>query len=790
MILQDKEVIKLIDDNKWDDILLNLKEGKIENPNKLLINGNNLFHIACIRTQTKFIEAVIELCSDNYHNKNIKCKLNPNYLNEENYSGINLYYRYGGTSKKLLGENAVCYLDQNYHGIAEHLIDKIDLLEIYIDTTIKKSCLKDIELVDSTKINYLYHIISKKIKQLEIKIEMENAESKSDDKKTEISRYLNIIKLLITNLADKNAVLYAIMADCETIVYYLMEEKLFDPLVKLQNGANPLTLSTIKKNKTLVEKILNYYDKYYDDKLGILKILIDSYNDRDNDAPNIFGYISKYTYDSNGRSINICIENKSYDILEVLIGYLEKYRKKNKYYEYHRETDQVNSTYLHNFLISLDSSEDISKFKYILSYLIKYTDLNKQNYEGSTPTHIIFKSGVWKVDYIKEMLKGRKMDLMINDFDNNNVYSYISEEDRAEFLELTSSVVFELNSSMSRASNTDLELHISGKLIDVINSGKISKKTFGLFNPSNLNYMLFTLYLSKKHNNIYIPHRYHSANKKSYDMYMLNMTDYDLSDERSLLTNHVMLFISLSYSYSPHIILWYNRYNYYIDPDLVNIMRKHDEYDPEKKHRYVSLKISILYENFNHANSLIYDRVKREAWRFEPYGLTDIVTDGKKLDETIFSLLKSVYDNNSNNNSEKIKYYSPSDYLSDVKFQLVGNEDNSNIKNFGDPGGYCMAWSIWFVDVVCSNPDLEIPYLMTKYITKDRIYEMFNSEKKQEKNLVTNIYLQYIRQYGRMLDDEKNKILLKIGVPEEDLYNSVTKKDNLRKIKNLLKILK
>ena len=70
MILQDKEVIKLIDDNKWEDILLNLKEGKIENPNKLLINGNNLFHIACIRTQTKFIEAVIELCSDNYHNKN------------------------------------------------------------------------------------------------------------------------------------------------------------------------------------------------------------------------------------------------------------------------------------------------------------------------------------------------------------------------------------------------------------------------------------------------------------------------------------------------------------------------------------------------------------------------------------------------------------------------------------------------------------------------------------------------------------------------------------------------
>jgi hypothetical protein len=48
-----------------------------------------------------------------------------------------------------------------------------------------------------------------------------------------------------------------------------------------------------------------------------------------------------------------------------------------------------------------------------------------------------------------------------------------------------------------------------------------------------------------------------------------------------------------------------------------------------------------------------------------------------------------------------------------------------------------------------------------------------------------NYYLDFIRRYAHKLDDEKNKILLFLGVKKYNLYNIILDDSIIDKIKNL-----
>ena len=108
---------------------------------------------------------------------------------------------------------------------------------------------------------------------------------------------------------------------------------------------------------------------------------------------------------------------------------------------------------------------------------------------------------------------------------------------------------------------------------------------------------------------------------------------------------------------------------------------------------YIIIPIGIELDNGNHANYIVYDIVKSEVERFEPYGYSNpsgFNYEPDKLDERIYNIFKNIND--------KIKYFKPKDYMPKIGFQLLDAVESQTSK-VGDPGGFCALWSIWYVDM-------------------------------------------------------------------------------------------
>jgi hypothetical protein len=178
---------------------------------------------------------------------------------------------------------------------------------------------------------------------------------------------------------------------------------------------------------------------------------------------------------------------------------------------------------------------------------------------------------------------------------------------------------------------------------------------------------------------------------------------------------------------------------------------------------------------------LIYDRKNKEAWRFESYGITDMqgttdINDVANMDKILKNMLENIYG--------KIIYYDPDKYLHGLNFQLVDGEDY--VQNIGDPIGYCLAWSIGFMDIVLTHPEYNVEYIMKNFFSKKQISDIITEEEGFDKKVHTNnYYLDFIRRYGHKLDREKNKILKSIGVKQYDMYKYRFNKIDNKKIMNM-----
>jgi hypothetical protein len=782
--ITESDITKLIDSNDWNVLYDAIANDRVEHPNKLIINGNNIFHMACIRSQTEFIEKIYNLCYPDLNNSDNeikilsdrKCTLNTEMANAEGLPGIHLYYRYGGKSKKLLQLPSICSLDSTYGGIIGYLMYSIDLMEVYIDSAQQHNCLKNIDHYSSAiqiRENIYYPLI-KKINKL-VKNSKHNSKYQID-----IDRYLKIIKLLMKNLSNKKAVHYAIYLKSITVLEYLVNEKLLNPSIRNNRKETPLILAVRLGYIDIVATLLEAYEIIkYKDIEDETDSDINNYITGDSSSTiNMIDQISGYRIFSDDRPINICISNNRNDILKLLINHLNKYRTKMLYKYYHDETDEYNSTYLHNLLVKINKSI-IENIEYdilypALEYLIKYTDLNQINYIGYSSAQLLFINGIWKLDGVKNMLKGRTIDLVKTDVNKKNIYSYISDSDKEEFMEFTKTIILNINTNYSSlgVETDESDMKEINNIIDVIKTDKLlQKKDYGLFYPTQNNYMIFMLYLKNKYSNLFIPHRVYDSGKKNDQLYTMKMTNYPLSDMQMALNNIELMDHAQYYSYSPHLINWHNINHYTVNPELVTILEELKKQDTNILKRFVMIKIlAMLSDSANHSNCVVYDRVKKEAWRFESYGLTDLIEDGGEMDRIIENILEKVFG--------KITYHAPSSYLSNIKFQLADDEDDIKARNLGDPGGYCLAWCIWFVDVICSNiitdRKVTVNYLMKHYITRERYENMFSDVEPHKDDTKSNLYLEYIRQYGHHLDSEKNRILKQIGVSGSGLYSMVT----------------
>jgi hypothetical protein len=231
---------------------------------------------------------------------------------------------------------------------------------------------------------------------------------------------------------------------------------------------------------------------------------------------------------------------------------------------------------------------------------------------------------------------------------------------------------------------------------------------------------IFGIYLSEKYKDLYLPIYNGKDVKPEWNDNML------LPDNLLKYNNNF-----------PWIILWNNENNYWIHPYLNKLINEN-----KKKYKAAFVFISMrLPHGGLHAGLIFYNFITNVIQRFDPYGNTSIV-DGT-MDEILESRLTEGTD---------MKYCSPECYFPVSGFQTLSDENNLMNQKMGDFGGYCLAWSIWYVEHNMINMNVDTKKLIRKTINK-----FMNMNIKP---------MEYIRNYANHISKFRIAYMKKIGIPE------------------------
>jgi len=252
-----------------------------------------------------------------------------------------------------------------------------------------------------------------------------------------------------------------------------------------------------------------------------------------------------------------------------------------------------------------------------------------------------------------------------------------------------------------------------------------------LFQSKFKDMSFYLLYLINKYKKLYYP--------KINDIQLNNLTnisEMNMEWPDTLLENNYIF---------PWIICYENENEYWIHPMLNNLINAQIN---KKKYHFGFCYLSLRLEDGGlHANILIYDFINLTLERFDPYGNT--VNFDKKLDEILEEELTW---------NTKLKYLNPSDYMPVTGFQTVSDELNPYKQKYGDFGGYCLAWCIWYLEHRIINHKIKSKELVLKLIKK-------LSENK-------NTFMEYIRNYANNLNKGRIKYLNKAGIDPKIISNA------------------
>lgn len=707
--LNDNKILKLINDNKWDDILNFIKKNKIDKNHK--IGMNNIYHLAATKNNKKVIK---------YYLKNHK-----DLLSKNNDDGDNCYH--------ILAKN-------NY----------FDLLKICL-----KKDPESINLVNDDH-NTILHILAK----------ME----------------FNIFEWIIDNIKNLD---YDIVNDEGYTILLL--------LILLSKNSNDIYDKRIKKiikhvDLNVPKQLPPLMFSINHGKEWIIKYLIDNganVNVKDLDfitplilaihknLPNIVESLIK-----NGANINyhgaegdvnplvLAINKNAYDIANIL---LESGFDVNKY-------DRNMDTALH--LIFKKKSVKPS----LISELLYYGDLNIKNIKGDTPLHLLFKNYEW--ENYTNILENKKVDIFIKNENNETPFEYIKDKKLPKFLDITASSF--INSSkinISKKKNLGkIKEHILNNKkstpdkednIFIKNNFHIIRgdyTSYGKFNADITHNIIYTLIILKRNKNLSIPFQYKINDKMKTELMKLQINNVYKSKEGQLMSDVVQIYNDLFYEIAPYIIIWRSKTIYYVNKHLELYTLKSLM---SKKIRFIFFKLTLVSSTTGtHANIIIFDKKTGILERFEPYGNIPYL-ENNEIDEMIKKELQFLEKYSIDNNLE-FKYYSPKDLNHNISFQIISNDGRIEEKKLGDPTGYCLAWTYWYLEMRIKNPNLEPNKLIKLSIRKinEHIYKSNDNNK----------FIDFIREYANSLDKKKNKFMKSANINENNIYNMSLKSNDHEKL--------
>lgn len=276
------------------------------------------------------------------------------------------------------------------------------------------------------------------------------------------------------------------------------------------------------------------------------------------------------------------------------------------------------------------------------------------------------------------------------------------------------------------------------------------KTNISHFSAYTYNYICFLYYILNKYPEIKIPSLGPDQmnGKNLNDLYQELTSDYRTSSiDHSIIRSIIRDYVNHSPILPNHLIVWKNKYTYFISPYIVQGIHETLRKYPDTK--FILLKLTIIsHANFNHANILIYDVKNKYIERFDPYGLVPFI-DSKNIDKLIKEFIEEYFSG--------VIYISPEDTTNGISFQIFSDEGNNKNYMENDPIGFCMAWCLWYVETRVNNPDV-IPKILIERTIQKIIQHGIK-------------FKDYIRNYGNHLDREKNKILFHADIPEKYWYS-------------------
>jgi ankyrin repeat protein len=356
----------------------------------------------------------------------------------------------------------------------------------------------------------------------------------------------------------------------------------------------------------------------------------------------------------------------------------------------------------------------------ILFEIIKKADLNIATINGITPLYLIKKNNL--NDKLKPFIKNNKIT-------NNKI----------------------TNNKITNNKITNNKILYGNKLIN--NIKMISSKNnynYGLFSPDIITNIILIIGMLKKYKNIAIPYQHTFIDKKKYDLNKINLNKSIITDDFDVICDLYTIYNYFFYNFVPYIFLWKDKNLYYF-PHNLRIYSKNILSNNKK--RFIIFKLTLIPNNSgSHANIIIFDKKNMTVERFEPFGYNSLL-DADILDIRLESFFKNQYNN--------IKYVKPKDYLNKIKFQIISDDNNPLNKKIGDPFGYCLAWTYWYMELKINNPDDEPVELINN--AYNNIIAKYGNQ--------SDFMLNFIRDYARELDILKNNTLKNMNINETDFYN-------------------
>ena len=163
----------------------------------------------------------------------------------------------------------------------------------------------------------------------------------------------------------------------------------------------------------------------------------------------------------------------------------------------------------------------------------------------------------------------------------------------------------------------------------------------------------------------------------------------------------------------------------------------------ESKKRFLVIPLGIYQDIGAHANILLYDSVLNEIERFEPAGGENPIQFNYNPD-----LLDYYLEDYFQKQFPNCKYFKPRTYELNIGFQTMEIMDIN--KKIGDPGGFCGAWSLWWVYMRIKNESINRKKLFIQLVKNIRINNL------SFKNV--------IRSFSKIIIDIRDNLLRKVSL--------------------------